>query len=76
LKRIDTLRGGEREEALEYLLGTSPPKKQARVPDAILESADRDSLEDFKRLAEAVRSAIEKSGGAQAGLDWDESIPS
>ena len=72
LTHLDSLRGHDREEALEFLLGVTPPSKESHVPEAILESANHDSLEDFKRLAEAIRTAVEKPGGVQTGLDWNE----
>lgn len=71
LKKVDSLRGPEREEALEYLLGVSNPSKRNRIPDAILESANHDSLESFKQFTEIVRTSIESVGGAHAGLAWD-----
>jgi hypothetical protein len=70
LTRLDSLRGKEREEVLEYLLGVTPPSKRSTIPEAILESANHDSLASFKQFAEAIRIAIDKPGGVQTGLDW------
>jgi zinc finger HIT domain-containing protein 3 len=71
LRQLDALRGREREEALEFLLGVAHPTKKKGIPKAILESADHDSLESFQRFSEAVHSAIEKTGSANTGLSWD-----
>lgn len=75
LLRLDNLRGHEREEALAFLLGVDPQADQdarrRNIPAAILESANHDSLESFKKFSQAIQSAVESSDGVQKGLAWD-----
>ncbi|KAF8510358.1 hypothetical protein BU17DRAFT_77702 [Hysterangium stoloniferum] len=65
LQRVDKLRGAEREEALERLLGVSTV--------AFSDSAEtEDDIKAMKELAEAVEICVRGDKAGALGLDWDE----
>ncbi|KAG6825522.1 hypothetical protein H0H92_003394 [Tricholoma furcatifolium] len=71
LTSIDSLRGQEREDALQHALGVA-------APDVRDLSAHKDLSEDIlalRELAEAIESAVRGGQEGILGLDWDSVDP-
>ncbi|KAI6037557.1 hypothetical protein EDC04DRAFT_2897339 [Pisolithus marmoratus] len=64
LTSIDKLRGAEREEALQRALGID--SKQGHETD--------EDIKTFRRLAEAVETAVRGGRNDVLGLDWDDKL--
>jgi hypothetical protein len=62
---VDKLRGTEREEALERLLGVST----GAVPDV---TETKENIKAMKELAEAIETCVRRDKVGALGLDWDE----
>ncbi|KAF8486524.1 hypothetical protein JB92DRAFT_3090948 [Gautieria morchelliformis] len=66
LRKVDQLRGTEREEALEFLLGV----KANRVPTSF--TASPEEVKAMKRLSQAVEKSVRGENAGALGLDWAE----
>lgn len=67
LRNIDSLRGDEREDALERALGVNAPAIGTEPP--LGSKLDEDTL-SLRTLAEAVEGAVRGDKVDSLGLDW------
>lgn len=72
LRKLDKLRGTEREEALEALLGVTPDRSTSHGQRTAPRTPDSEEVKAFKQLAEAVEQSVREEKANVLGLDWVE----
>lgn len=72
LQKIDKLRGSEREEALERLLGVSTGRGKTHGQPGTSHPLDSEEVKALKQLAEAVEKVVRGDQTEVLGLDWEE----
>lgn len=72
LRRIDALRGVQREAALEHVLGVQRTNAGALSVDGAPEGdVDTEDMRALRALAEAVEGAVRGDRREALGLDWE-----
>lgn len=72
LRKLDQLRGTEREEALERLLGVTRDRAASHGQQVTLHAAESEEVRALKQLAEAVERSVRGEITDALGLDWIE----
>jgi zinc finger HIT domain-containing protein 3 len=72
LRKVDRLRGAEREEALELLLGVKANRGIPHGQRATSFTASPEEIKAMKRLSQAVEKSVRGENADALGLDWAE----
>jgi zinc finger HIT domain-containing protein 3 len=74
LRKLDQLRGSEREEALEKLLGVMTTRGALRGQQRTSQALDSspEGVKALKQLAQAVEKAVRDDKTDTLDLDWEE----
>lgn len=74
LSEFDQLRGRDREQALEYMLGVADPRLRNPFSPKLADVLNHDSVKEFRKFADAVTRSINdgKSDSEIKELLWEE----